>query len=96
MHRATVFDALLLSETDSGGNDGIDCQGYAKHQHSKQKELPVYAFHIYFSLLKRIEVSDPPTLTGVPARVVFADRSASISITITESLQASWCQQHPM
>jgi len=46
MHWATVFDSfLLLGETDSGRDDGIDYQGYAEHQYSKQKELHVYPFH---------------------------------------------------
>jgi hypothetical protein len=59
MHWATVFDGfLLLGETDSGRHYGIDREGYAEHQHSKQKKLHIYAFHINFSLLKRIEVSD--------------------------------------
>jgi hypothetical protein len=46
MHRAAVFDTLLLGETNSRRDLRIDCQGYADHQHSKQKKLHVCAFHI--------------------------------------------------
>jgi hypothetical protein len=46
MHRATVFDALLLGETYSGRGHGIYRERYAEDQRSEQKKLHVYAFHI--------------------------------------------------
>jgi hypothetical protein len=46
MHRATVFNFLLLGETDGGRDLRINQQRYAERQHRKQKKFRVLVFHI--------------------------------------------------